>query len=168
MSPNTQLILNDYGMLSAYMFGDTSRNPLHIWTYDDFQVYAGPYKITPSVYTFLSNWVQGNIPLESLWSIEFECYRSLGTESDAVQAYFCLPFIQHEIMHTQMMTNLEMTRSSLVKMRHEYILADLHLRNMEFPKVFTEFSEKLVNNVEHKIRIIERDITEERQWSSYY
>ena len=168
MPPNTQLLLNEDGMLAAYMFGDTSREPLYTWTYDDFQIHAGPYKVTPSVYAFLANWLQANLPLEAWWSIEYDGYTSAGTEYDAVQAYFSMPFIEHEIMHNQMLANLEMTRSELLRTRHEYIMADLHLQNMDFPREFTAFAKQLIRNIERKIQIIERDIIDERDWCSYY
>lgn len=156
-----ELKFNDEGLMVAYAFGC----PVYVWTYDDFQLHAGPYRVTPSVYTFMAEWLRDNMPPEALRGSE---YRSVGTEHDAVQAYFSLPFIEHEIMHNQTMANLEMTRAELLKSHHEYIAADVHMQNMDFPKVFTDFALQLIRNIEHKIRLIEGDITDERNWSSYY
>ena len=168
MPPNTSLLLNEDGMLAAYMFGDTTREPLYTWTYDDFQIHSGGYKVTPSVYAFVTGWLQRHLPDDAWWSIEYEGYRSVGTEYEAVQAYFALPFVEHEIMHNQMMANLEMLRGQLGRTRHEYIMAELHLQNMDFPPEFTVFARQLIRNIERKIRVTERDITDEREWSSYY
>jgi len=111
------------------------------WTYDDFQIHAGPYRVTPSMYNYLVDWYQQHWPTV--------------TEHEAVQAYFALAPDVREIMHHQTVMNMEVSRTALLRQRHTLIMAEIQLG---IP--FTQ----LISAIERKIQILERDIRDEREW----
>jgi hypothetical protein len=117
--------------------------------YSTFQMFAGPYKITPSSYHFMQNWVE----------------RQGGPIADAVDAYFALPNYEREIMHNQMMANLTMTRDQLIKKRQVCILTEIRLCAMgDFPEEYLEFSSNYIRELGHAIENIERDLEDERTY----
>jgi protoheme ferro-lyase len=125
--------------------------------YSAFQMFAGPYKITPSAYQFMHDWIQsrgGPFPPH------------LEMEADAVDAYFALPIHERDIMHNQMMANLWMTRDELTKTRQACIMAETHMRGL--PKEYLEFSGTYLRELERTIQNLERDLEDERTWVSYY
>jgi len=128
--------------------------------YSIFQMFAGPYKITPSAYQFMKGWVEsrgGPFPPH------------LAMEADAVDAYFAMPIHERDIMHNQMMANLAMTRDELIKTRQACILAEIRMCGIEnLPKEYLEFSGNYLRELEHTIQNIERDLEDERTWLSYY
>jgi protoheme ferro-lyase len=118
--------------------------------YSTFQMFAGPYKITPSAYQFMKGLVE----------------RSGGPYADAVDAYLALPIHERDIMHNQMMANLRMTRDELTKTLQACILAEIHMYGL--PKEYLEFSGNYIHELERTIQNLERDLEDERTWVSYY
>ena len=123
--------------------------------YSTFQMFAGPYKITPSAYQFMYDWV--------------ETTEGGALPEDAVDAYFALPIHERDIMHNQMMTNLRMTRDELTKTRQACIMAEIRMCGIDnLPKEFLEFSGNYLRELERTIQNLERDLEYERTWVSYY
>jgi hypothetical protein len=123
--------------------------------YSTFQIFAGPYKITPSVYQFMYDWV--------------ETTEGGALPEEAVDAYFALPIHERDIMHNQMMTNLEMTRDRLIKTRQACILAEIRMCGIEhLPEEYLVFSGTYLRELERIIQNLERDLEDERTWVSYY
>lgn len=121
--------------------------------YSTFQMFAGPYKITPSAYQFMQNLLE----------------RRGGPIADVVDAYFALPIHERDIMHNQMMANLAMTREKLLKTRHICIMTELYMRGMEnLPEEYLEFSSNYIRELGHTIDTLEKDLEDERTWVSYY
>jgi hypothetical protein len=120
--------------------------------YSVFQVFAGPYKITPSAYQFMYDCV--------------ETTEGGALPEEAVDAYFALPIHERDIMHNQMMANLAMTRDELTKTLQACILAEIHMYGL--PKEYLEFSGNYIRELERTIQNLERDLEDERTWVSYY
>jgi hypothetical protein len=117
--------------------------------YSAFQMFAGPYRITPSAYHFMSNWLQSHD----------------GHEADAVDAYFALPIHERDIMHNQMIANLAMTRDQLINTRQACILAEIRMCGLRsLPKEYLEFSGNYLRELERTLQNIERDLEDERTY----
>ena len=121
--------------------------------YSTFQMFAGPYKITPSAYHFM------HCHLESHG----------GPVANTVDAYFALPIHERDIMHNQMMANLRMTRDQLISTRQACIMAEIRMCGLgNLPKEYLEFSGNYLRELERTLQNIERDLEDERTWVSYY
>ena len=119
--------------------------------YSVFQMFAGPYKITPSAYQFMRDWL--------------ETTEGGALPENAVDAYFALPIHERDILHNQMMANLAMTREKLLKTRHVCIMTGIYMRGMEnIPKEYLEFSSNYIRELGHTIDTLEKDIEDERTY----
>jgi hypothetical protein len=117
--------------------------------YSTFQMFAGPYKITPSSYHFMQNLLE----------------RRGGPIADVVDAYFALPVHERDIMHNQMMANLAMTRDQLINTRWACIQAEIHMCGLRsLPKEYLEFSGNYLHELERTLKNIERDLEDERTY----
>ena len=117
--------------------------------YSTFQMFAGPYKITPSAYHFMKGLVE----------------RNGGPYADAVDAYFALPIHERDIMHNQMMANLAMTRDQLISTRQACILAEIRMCGLtNLPIQYLEFSGNYLRELERTLQNIEKDLEDERTY----
>jgi hypothetical protein len=117
--------------------------------YSTFQMFAGPYKITPSAYHFMQNLLE----------------RRGGPIADVVDAYFALPFHERDVLHNQMIANLAMTRDQLLSTRQACILAEIRMCGLRsLPKEYLEFSGNYLRELERTLQTIERDLDEEKTY----
>ena len=86
--------------------------------YSIFQIFAGPYRITPSSYKFMYDWV--------------ETTEGGALPEEAVDAYLALPISVRDVMHTEMIASLEMARDNLIR-QLAIIVRDLEDEQSDVP-----------------------------------
>ena len=157
---------NKDGILCGYT-GDSSSH-VFTWSYDDFEKYLGEC-ITPSMYSFMAEYVRKNISKEELYAIGRGEYRPDVLEEYAVDAYFEVPTMNKIEMHEEMLEKLE-KQKALVEAKEiaaiNAILDDTLPFGVDSPinHEYTEFLNGLVMENRRKVDRLENAIHEEEQW----
>ena len=105
MSPNSYLAFNDAGLLCGYQGEYEGEEPVFTWTYAEFEEYLNE-SITPSMYHFMSSYVDENFTKDDLWEIAGGDYCTGALEEAAIDAYFDTPINERITMHEQTLVNL--------------------------------------------------------------
>jgi len=105
MSPNAYVSFNNDGLLCGYPGEEDVESPVFTWTYADFEQHTGE-SITPSMYSFMTEYVSENISKDDLYEIQGGEYYPGDLEEGAVDAYFDMPINRRIALHEQMLTEL--------------------------------------------------------------
>jgi hypothetical protein len=168
MSPNAYLAFNDAGLLCGYQGECEGERPVFTWTYSDFEEYIDE-AITPSMYNYMSSYVDQQMTKEELYEIQGGDYCTGALEADAVDAYFDLPLNDRIHMHEQELVNLRAAKRTAEAKESAAIDAILE-ENKPFDDTspiaheYAEFMRGLIAKNREAIDRLEREIFEEEQW----
>ena len=99
MSPDAYVCFDKSRRLLCGFPGQSRlEEPTYVWSYSDFEDWVGE-SITPSMYYFFIDHVEGNISKDDLWDIQCDEYGRGDLESAAVDAYYDLPINERIRMH---------------------------------------------------------------------
>jgi len=104
MSPNAYVSFTN-GLLCGYPGEEEVESPVFTWTYADFEQHTGE-SITPSMYRFMTEYVNENISKDDLYEIQGGVYCPGDLEEEAVNAYFDMPINRRIALHEQVLTEL--------------------------------------------------------------
>jgi len=104
MSPNAYVSFTN-GLLCGYPGEEEVESPVFTWTYADFEQHTGE-SITPSMYRFMTEYVNENISKDDLYEIQGGDYCPGDLEEEAVNAYFDMPINRRIALHEQVLTEL--------------------------------------------------------------
>lgn len=169
MSPNAYLAFNDAGLLCGYQGEAEHEEPVFVWTYSEFEEYIDE-AITPSMYNYMSSYVEQHMTKEELYEIQGGDYATGALEGDAVDAYFEVPIIERIRMHEQELVNLRAAKRTAEAKESAAIDAMLE-ENKPFHDSspiayeYAEFMRGLIAKNRAAIDRLENEIHEEEQWS---
>ena len=168
MSPNAYLAFNDAGLLCGYQGEAEHEEPVYVWTYGDFEDYIDE-AITPSMYNYMSSYVDQQMTKEELYEIQGGDYCTGALEAEAVDAYFDLPLIERMRLHEQELVNLRAAKRTAEVKESAAIDAMLE-ENKPFSddspiaREYAEFMRGLISKNRAAIDRLENEIHEEEQW----
>jgi hypothetical protein len=114
MSPNTRIEWNDeMGLLCAYPGEAAHEEPCFVWDYSVFEEFNRE-AITPSMYEWMTGYVQDNLTKDDLWALASDDYDGAALTEEAVDAYYEVPIRQRIQMHTQTLENLEAEKQRML------------------------------------------------------
>jgi 3'-phosphoadenosine 5'-phosphosulfate sulfotransferase (PAPS reductase)/FAD synthetase len=168
MSPNAYLAFNDAGLLCGYQGEAEHEEPVFTWTYAEFEEYIDE-AITPSMYNYMSSYVDQQMTKEELYEIQGGDYCTGALEAEAVDAYFDLPLIDRIRMHEQELVNLRASKRTAEAKESAAIDAMLD-EDKPFDETspiaheYAEFMRGLIAKNRAAIDRLERELHEEEQW----
>lgn len=168
MSPNAYLAFNDAGLLCGYQGEYEGEEPVFIWTYSTFEDYVNEC-ITPSMYNYMSSYVDQHMTKEDLYEIQGLDYCTGDLEAAAVDAYFDVPIIERIRMHEQELVNLRAAKRTAEAKESAAIDAMLE-ENKPFDNTspingeYSDFMRGIIDRERKKIDRLENEIHEEEQW----
>jgi hypothetical protein len=168
MSPNAYLAFNKSGLLCGYPGEAEHEEPVFIWTYSTFEAYLNEC-ITPSMYNYMSSYVEQHMTKEELYEIQGLDYCDGDLEAAAVDAYFDCPLIERIRMHEQELVNLRAAKRTAEAKESAAIDAMLE-ENKPFDdtspiaREYAEFMRGLITKNREAIDRLENEIHEEEQW----
>jgi hypothetical protein len=168
MSPNSYLAFNDAGILCGYQGEYEGEDPVFIWTYSTFEEYLNEC-ITPSMYNYMSSYVEQHMTKEELYEIQGDAYCTGDLEGSAVDAYFDLPLNERICMHEQELVNLRAARRTAEAKESAAIDAMLE-ENKPFDDTcpiaheYAEFMRGIITKNRAEINRLDTEIYEEEQW----
>ena len=169
MSPNAYLAFNDAGLLCGYQGEYEGEEPVFVWTYSEFEEYLTE-AITPSMYNYMSSYVDQHMTKEELYEIQGGDYCTGDLEAAAVDAYFDVPLIERMRMHEQELVNLRAAKRTAEAKESAAIDAMLEENkpfddNSPIALEYAEFMRSLIAKNRAAIDRLENEIHEEEQWS---
>lgn len=168
MSPNAYLAFNDAGLLCGYQGEYEGEEPVFVWTYSEFEEYIDE-AITPSMYNYMSSYVDQHMTKEELYEIQGLDYCAGDLEAAAIDAYFAVPLIERMRMHEQELVNLRAAKRTAEAKESAAIDAMLE-ENKPFDDTspialeYAEFMRGLIAKNRAAIDRLENEIHEEEQW----
>jgi hypothetical protein len=168
MSPNSYLAFNKAGLLCGYQGEYENEEPIFIWTYSTFEEYLNEC-VTPSMYHFMSSYVEENMTKEELYEIQGGDYCTGDLEAAAVDAYFDTPIIDRITMHEQELVNLRADKRS-AEARESAAIDALLEENKPFDETspiardYADCMRRIIDESRLDIDRLEREIREEENW----
>jgi hypothetical protein len=146
--------------------------PTFVWTYSLFERHLDEC-VTPSMYHFMSGYIQSNITKTDLWEIQCDGYCDGHLEAQAVDAYFALPIHIRISMHEQELVNLRAAKREAEAKESAAIDAMLE-ENKPFDdtspiaREYAGFMRGLIAKARKEAEKLEVEIHEEEQWRGGY
>ena len=169
MSPDAYVCFDKSRRLLCGFAGQSrTEEPIHIWTYSDFEGLVGE-SITPSMYYAFVDYVEENISKDDLWDIQCDEYGTGDLEAAAVDAYYDLPINDRIRMHEQTLVNLRAEKREAEAKESAAIDAMLE-ENRPFDDSspiaheYAEFMRGIIAKARKTIEKVEEEIHEEEQW----
>ena len=169
MSPDAYVCFDKSRRLLCGFPGQSRlEEPTYVWSYSDFEDWVGE-SITPSMYYFFIDHVEGNISKDDLWDIQCDEYGRGDLESAAVDAYYDLPINERIRMHEQTLVNLRAEKREAEAKESAAIDATLE-ENRPFDgsspidHEYAEFMRGIIAKARKTIEKVEEEIHEEEQW----
>ena len=167
MSPNAYVSFTD-GLLCGYPGEEEVETASFTWTYEEFEEHTGE-SITPSMYRFMTEYVNENISKEELYEIQGGSYCPGDIEENAVNAYFDMPINQRIALHEQVLTELR-NEKAIAEAKEaaaiDALLDDTTPFGTDSPinHEYIVFINGLVIENRKKADLFETQIHEEEQW----
>jgi hypothetical protein len=172
MSPNAYVSwCDEKRMLCGYQGEEENEKPVFVWDYSVFEEYNGE-AVTPSMYEFLSAYIQNNITKKQLYEIQGDDYCPGDLEEEAVNAYYQVPILTRTEMHKQMLINLYAEHHAVSAKETAAINWMLDDDKQPFDitsPIYTEvcnFVRKLTDKYKSMGERLRAEIDEEEQWWS--
>ena len=168
MSPNAYLAFNDAGLLCGYPGEYEGEEPVFVWTYSTFEDLVGE-SITPSMYHFMTSYIQENFTKEELYEIQGLDYETGPLEAEAVDAYYGERINERITMHEQELVNLRAAKR-LAEDRESAAIDAMLTENKPFDHTspidseYSDFMRSIIEKSRKDIDRLEQEIHEEEQW----
>jgi len=173
MSPDAYVCFDSSRRLLCGFPGQSRlEEPTFVWTYSVFERHLNEC-VTPSMYHFMSGYVQENISRTELWEIQTEDYCDGHVEAMAVDAYFEQPLHVRISMHEQELVNLRAAKREAEAKESAAIDAMLE-ENKPFDdtspiaREYATFMRGLISKYREEIEKLDVEIHEEEQWRGGY
>jgi hypothetical protein len=168
MSPNTNVLFNDDGILCAYPGEHDGEEPCFVWTYSVFENFIQE-AITPSMYFAMAGFVRNNLSKEELYELQAGEYAPGNLEASAIDAYFDEPLNDRIEMHEQTLVNLRAAQR-LAEARESAAIDAMLEENKPFDSTspinqeYCEFMRGIIAKSRKEFLRLDREIHEEEQW----
>lgn len=173
MSPDAYVCFDDSRRLLCGFPGQSRMEPpTFVWTYSVFERHLDEC-VTPSMYHFMSGYIQNNISKTELWEIQGDDYCDGHLEAQAVDAYFNLPIHIRISMHEQELVNLRAAKRAAAAKEAAAIDA-MFEENKPFDdtspiaREYAGFMRGLIAKARKEAEKLEVEIHEEEQWRGGY
>jgi hypothetical protein len=173
MSPDAYVCFDSARRLLCGFPGQSRLEPpTFVWSYTVFERHLDE-AITPSMYHFMSGYIQNNITKTDLWDIQTEDYCDGHIEAMAVDAYFALPIHIRISMHEQELVNLRAAKRAAEAKESAAIDAMLE-ENKPFDDTspiaheYAGFMRGVIAKARKEVEKLDAEIHEEEQWRGGY